>query len=119
MTHSGQQCPYCESSMRISKLTCQDCGLALEGDFPTPRLYRLSKEEQHFVELMVLASGSLKEMANLLDISYPTVRSRLDRLIARLKAERTRDAKHKEKILEEIEAGHIPAKRGLRLIENL
>ncbi len=105
--------------MRISKLICRDCELALEGEFPTPRLYRLDADEQHFVELLVLSSGSLKEMAKLLGISYPTVRSRLDRLIGRLKAEQAKDEVFKQGILEEIEAGRIPAKKGLRMIENL
>jgi hypothetical protein len=32
-----------------------------------------------------LASGSLKEMANLYGVTYPTVRLRLDRLIQKIK----------------------------------
>ena len=105
--------------MRISKLACTDCGLALEGEFHTPRLYRMHAEEQRFVELLVLSSGSLKQMAKLLGISYPTVRSRLDRLIEWLKAEQDKDEKHKQRILDDIESGRIMAKKGMRLIENL
>ena len=44
----------------------------------------LSDEDRMFVMRFVLASGSLKEMAKLYGVSYPTVRLRLDRLIAKI-----------------------------------
>jgi hypothetical protein len=119
MTTSQRHCSYCGGTLRISKLTCGDCELALEGEFATPRLYRLDAEEQHFVELFVLASGSLKEMTRLLGVSYPTVRNRLDRLIERLTLEQARDAAYKQQILDDIEDGHVHVKKGMRLIENL
>ncbi len=45
----------------------------------------LSEEELRFVKRFVLASGSLKEMAKIYGVSYPTVRLRLDRLIEKIK----------------------------------
>jgi hypothetical protein len=45
----------------------------------------LSEEDLAFVKRFVLASGSLKEMAKVYGISYPTVRLRLDRLIDKIK----------------------------------
>ncbi len=44
----------------------------------------LSDEDLAFVRRLVLASGSLKEVAAGYGISYPTVRLRLDRLIAKI-----------------------------------
>jgi hypothetical protein len=44
----------------------------------------LSEEDLVFVKRLVLASGSLKELAAGYGISYPTVRLRLDRLIAKI-----------------------------------
>ena len=44
----------------------------------------LSEEDLTFVKRFVLASGSLKELAQAYGISYPTVRLRLDRLIAKI-----------------------------------
>lgn len=119
MDHIDGSCPHCNGQLHISKLTCDDCALSFEGDLTTPRLYRLSPEEQRFVELFVLASGSLKEMSALLKISYPTVRSRLNRLIEKLEVSRAQDATRKAEILDQIEAGRITAKRGLRMIGNL
>ena len=45
----------------------------------------LEEEDLAFLKRFVLASGSLKEMATAYGISYPTVRLRLDRLIAKIK----------------------------------
>ena len=117
MSFSANQCGYCGDSMRISQLSCSECGLSHGGEFHTPRLYRLAREEQQFSELFILASGSLKEMARILGVSYPTVRSRLDRLIDKLTLEQQRDEQQKNKILADIETGKINAKQGMRLIE--
>ena len=45
----------------------------------------LSEDDLAFIKRFVLASGSLKEMAAIYDISYPTIRLRLDRLIEKIK----------------------------------
>jgi hypothetical protein len=50
-----------------------------------PALVRLPEDDQAFILQFFLTSGSLKEMASRLGISYPTVRNRLDDLIAKLK----------------------------------
>src|SRR5437868_10058912 len=44
----------------------------------------LDEEDLGFLKRFVLASGSLKELAQAYGISYPTVRLRLDRLIAKI-----------------------------------
>jgi hypothetical protein len=46
---------------------------------------RLNEEEVEFLKRFILNSGSLKLLAKSYDISYPTVRLRLDRLIEKLK----------------------------------
>lgn len=45
----------------------------------------MSDEDLAFLKRFVLASGSLKELAQAYGISYPTVRLRLDRLIEKVK----------------------------------
>ena len=44
----------------------------------------LSDEDLMFVKRFVLASGSLKDLAAVYGISYPTVRLRLDRVIQKI-----------------------------------
>ncbi len=46
----------------------------------------LSEEDLALVKRFVLASGSLKEMAAAYGVTYPTVRTRLNRLIEKIKA---------------------------------
>lgn len=45
----------------------------------------LEDEELTFIKNFILSSGSLKELANIYDVTYPTVRLRLDRLIEKIK----------------------------------
>ena len=48
-------------------------------------LTELDEEDLAFVKKFLLASGSLKEVAALYSVSYPTVRLRLDRLIQKIR----------------------------------
>ncbi|NLM18712.1 MAG: DUF2089 domain-containing protein [Clostridiaceae bacterium] len=47
-------------------------------------LTELSEDELEFIKLFVLASGSLKELAKHYEITYPTIRLKLDRLIHKI-----------------------------------
>lgn len=44
----------------------------------------LDDEDVSFIKKFLLASGSLKELANNYSVTYPTVRLRLDRLIQKI-----------------------------------
>ena len=83
-THVDATCPYCRGPMSVTKMGCAACRIQVEGEFGTSRLASLPVEHQRFIELFVLAGGSLKEIAEQTGISYPTVRSRLDKVIAAL-----------------------------------
>lgn len=48
-------------------------------------LAALDEEDLGFIRKFVLSSGSLKEMAGLYGVTYPTVRLRLDRLIQKIR----------------------------------
>ena len=45
----------------------------------------LEEEDVAFIRRFVLASGSLKEVAGVYGVTYPTVRLRLDRLIQKIR----------------------------------
>ena len=47
-------------------------------------LAELNEEDLHFLKRFLLVSGSLKALAEHYGVSYPTVRARLDRLIAKV-----------------------------------
>ncbi len=44
----------------------------------------LDDEDISFIKKFIMASGSLKEIANLYGVTYPTVRLRLDKLIQKI-----------------------------------
>jgi hypothetical protein len=69
----------------VKRLYCENCGTEVEGEFALPPLARLSAEEQGFLLQFLKADASLKEMARILRLSYPTVRNRLDAIIEQLK----------------------------------
>ena len=56
------------------------------------RMAELEDEDLAFVKKFILSSGSLKEVASVYGVSYPTVRLRLDRLIQKIKLSETAEA---------------------------
>jgi len=52
----------------------------------------LSEEDTAFLKRFVLASGSLKELANIYGVTYPTIRLRLDRLIQKIEVVERHDS---------------------------
>ncbi len=77
-------CPSCQAQLRVKTLSCESCGTEVTGRYDLPVLARLAPEDQAFVLHFVRCSGSLKEMAKFLGLSYPTVRNRLDDIIGRI-----------------------------------
>lgn len=79
------RCPACNNRVEVKALLCRSCQTQIEGMYELPPLARLSTDDQQFLLQFVKASGSLKEMARLLKLSYPTVRNKLDEIIERVK----------------------------------
>ena len=69
----------------MAGLHCPECGTRIEGDYRLPTGLQLPTADQRFVMDFILCSGSLKEMATRMNLSYPTVRNRLDEIIEKLK----------------------------------
>lgn len=58
--------------------------ICVEGSFELPQLARLTLEDRVFVTAFVRCHGSIKEMERIFGISYPTVKSRLNRIAGSL-----------------------------------
>jgi hypothetical protein len=110
-------CPYCQQSMTVSRMTCHDCGTSVEAAFPTPRLANLPTEHQRFIEIFVLAGGNLKQIAEQAGVSYPTVRSRLDKVIESVGQEIARTKEVRGSILDAVSAGKLDAEEAARIIK--
>ena len=117
--HFSTRCRNCGGELDIERLVCEECSLRIEGRITLPRLARLSAEDREFIELFLLSAGSLKEVGKILDLSYPTVRNRLDRVIAHLK-ELDRDRrKERLNIIHKLERGEITAEDAARRLAKL
>ncbi|TDS57533.1 DUF2089 family protein [Myroides indicus] len=77
-------CPSCENELRVTQLSCEKCQTGVSGSFALPLLLKLPQDELDFVLQFFMTSGSLKQMAQQMNISYPTVRNKLDDIIERL-----------------------------------
>ena len=78
-------CPSCQCHLEVKTLQCPECETSVNGHFPLPLLASLHADDQQFIIRFVKSSGSLKEMAKHLGLSYPSVRNRLDEIISKIK----------------------------------
>lgn len=79
-------CPSCQAQLKVKSLRCENCETEVTGNYELPTLALLSVEDQKFILDFVRHSGSLKEMANQLSLSYPTVRNLLNSIIEKIKS---------------------------------
>jgi hypothetical protein len=112
------RCIVCGGPTAITKVTCQDCGVSLEGAFKPSALDRLSRDDLRFVTEFVLAGGNLKALAARLGFSYPTVRSRLDKVIASLARAAGRDP-DEARLLDMVAAGRMSASEAAKQITKM
>ena len=113
-------CPACGSALEVAELHCASCGTTVRGSFPLDRFAALPPEEEAFLLVFLAARGNLKEVQERLDISYPTVRSRLDRLLLALgltEEERTPRRPTVSELLDKLEAGEMTADEVLKTVK--
>ena len=89
----------------------------MEGDFELPDLATLPREHQEFVKVFLLARGNISEVERLLGVSYPTVRNRLDVVLAALGAPVKAPASGAAPVLARLEAGEISVDEALKLLK--
>lgn len=80
------------------------------------RLSRLSADSADLAEKLILAGGNLTALAGQIGVSHPTVRKRVDGLIAELTGLQAQDTAEANRILEEVEQGRTRPEEAARLI---
>ena len=86
------------------------------------RFDRLTPEQQHFVEVFLLARGNIKEVERVLGISYPTVRNRLDAVLEAMGHKVERDgneaavSSRRADVLARLDRGEISAAEAIKLL---
>ena len=115
----NQDCPYCGSPMHVTRMACGHCNCSVEAQFPMSRLGVLPVEHQKFIEMFVLAGGNLKEIAEQVGVSYPTIRSRLDKVIEALRAEIGKTRRVRGDVLDAVDPGKSNAEQAAKLIKGI
>lgn len=141
-------CPICGTAMTVSRLACANCGSALEGSFQvisgaaasgrrTPsgplaargdearfgRLARLDATQLDFVEAFLRCRGVIKNVEDMLGISYPTVKSRLADVLSAMGFGADADLpdgdrrRERREILADLAAGRISTEDAHRLLQ--
>jgi len=113
------ECLICKHHLTIERLSCEACQSHFEGKFYFPRLARLSTTEQQLTESLIVHGGNLKEMAESLDVSYPTLKKRLLELSNALHKQKREDKQSIEEILQAMETGEMTAQEGIKLIREI
>jgi hypothetical protein len=114
LTHLTQGQPIVVERVRLAEK-----GIAIEGSFELPQLARLDMEDQVFVTAFVRSHGSIKEMERIFGVSYPTIKSRLNRIAASLEFVETNPTPSKADILQRLQQGEITAEDAIREMEAL
>jgi hypothetical protein len=98
----------------VERVRLNDSDIVIEGSFSLPPLANLPPDDQVFIMAFVKCSGSIKEMEQMFGISYPTVKSRLNRVAEQLDFVKITRTSPQEEVIEELERGDISAEEAIR-----
>ncbi len=103
-------------SITVTKVKIAD-NIAIEGEFELPPLAQLNQDDQVFIAVFVKSHGSIKEMEKYFGISYPTVKSRLNRIGSKLDFVEVETTVVKDDVLEKLERGEISVTDAIELLK--
>ena len=101
----------------VERVRLADSGVVVEGQFEPPQLAQLSVDDQVFVAAFVRSHGSIKEMERIFGVSYPTVKSRLNRIAEHLDFVDTDPAPTGADVVDRLRRGEISAQEALAELE--
>lgn len=77
-------CPRCNERLIVTKLSCDNCDLELNDDFPLSKFDYLTKDEHDFIECFLKYQGNFKAVQNEWGMSYPATKKRLVDILEKL-----------------------------------
>jgi hypothetical protein len=105
--------------MVVERVRLLEKDIVIEGSFELPDLARLSADDQIFITAFIRAHGSIKEMEQVFGISYPTVKSRLNRIANALQFVETNPTPSRAEVMERLKRGEITAEEAIRELEKI
>jgi hypothetical protein len=101
--------------MQTVRYRCGDCQTAVEGRFEPPPLAQLTVEQQAFVTAFIRVHGNISKMEELLGVSYPTVKNRLNAIAERLDTA-FQAPEEPAAVLERLDRGEITVEEALEML---
>lgn len=101
----------------VERVRLAGSGIAIEGRFEPPQLAQLGIDDQVFIAAFVRSHGSIKEMERIFGVSYPTIKSRLNRIAERLDFVDTDPAPTGADVVDRLRRGEISAEEALAELE--
>ena len=114
------KCPSCgEKKLKVTRIECGQCSTKFEGEFEIPKLLQLEADDLEFIQTFVKCSGSLKEMSKIFDVSYPTMRNRLNAIIEQLEKLTSDVVSKRDEVISALERGELTARQAAELLSKL
>ena len=110
-----------DKPIRIERVALENEDISIEGKFDLPPLARLTAEDQVFVAVFVKCHGSIKKMEKHFGVSYPTIKSRLNRVGEQLGFVEVESSDKPEDLgvtLKRLRRGEINVDTAVKLIKN-
>ena len=101
----------------VERVRLAGSGIAVEGQFEPPQLAQLGLDDQVFVAAFVRSHGSIKEMERIFGVSYPTIKSRLNRIAGHLDFVDVDPAPTGADVVDRLRRGEITAGEALAELE--
>ena len=106
-----------DEEILIERIRVKRTNMAIEGQFELPPMSRLTEEDQMFVAAFIKCHGSIKEMETLFGVSYPTIKSRLNRIGKQFDFVEINPPVQKEDVLVRLEKGEISVDEAEKLLK--
>jgi hypothetical protein len=116
-------CPVCGEGLAVTRLHCRNCDTAIEGRFTVGAFDRLSPEQLAFAETFIRCEGKLNRMEKELNLSYPTLRSRLNDLIRAMGYEVGQEEpvgvsdEERRRILDDLASGQLTSEEAVKALQ--
>ncbi|MGH2759644.1 MAG: DUF2089 domain-containing protein [Actinomycetota bacterium] len=115
--YAPRSCPVCGERLALTRLGCPECDTELSGLFEACAFCSLDADERDMLFVFLRSRGNMKDLERHLGVSYPTVRSRYERLLSKLGLESDEPATDRMGLLESLARGEIDVGEALERLE--
>ena len=105
-----------DQPLSVTKVRIDDSDVQIEGHFELPPLAKLSSDDQIFVAVFIRSHGSIKAMEKYFGVSYPTIKTRLNRIAEQFEFVNVEAEIDRQDPLALLESGEIDIEKAIDLL---